>query len=259
MSTNLTRGEVMVHRTGPAWFGLRASFSIPGVFPPMRTAEGDLLVDGGVLDNMPVGIMRRLFNGVTVVAVDVGSQRDSPGELPDTGVALRLALADAAADPRAATPDIAGIIRVMMRITELGGSDDRPRRPLHPARRSTRRDARLLARSTMVDAGYEAGIAIEAWSTRRTRPISDTPVARVAAGGRGAPGDAGRSASNHAASCGGTRPSLPCALALRASSSSSLERADPCFQLEDAPHACESDTFVGELLDAAEQRDVGSE
>ena len=61
VSTNLTRGEVEVHRTGPAWIGLRASFSIPGVFPPMRTADGDLLVDGGVLDNMPVGIMRGLF------------------------------------------------------------------------------------------------------------------------------------------------------------------------------------------------------
>ena len=44
-------------------------------------------MDGGVLDNMPVGIMRRLFDGVTVVAVDVGSKRNiHAGELPDTGV-----------------------------------------------------------------------------------------------------------------------------------------------------------------------------
>ena len=63
VSTNLTRGEVEVHRTGPGWFALRASFSIPGVFPPMRNADGDILVDGGVLDNMPVGIMRSLHDG----------------------------------------------------------------------------------------------------------------------------------------------------------------------------------------------------
>ena len=56
----------------------------------MRTADGDLLVDGGVLDNMPVGIMRGLHDGITVIAVDVGSKRDvRAGELPDSGVRLR--------------------------------------------------------------------------------------------------------------------------------------------------------------------------
>ena len=42
----------------------------------MRTADGDVLVDGGVLDNMPVGIMRGLHDGIKVIAVDVGSKRD---------------------------------------------------------------------------------------------------------------------------------------------------------------------------------------
>ena len=78
VSTNLTRGTAVVHRTGPAWIGLRASFSIPGVFPPMRTPDGDVLVDGGVLDNMPVGIMRGLHDGIHVIAIDVGSKRDDP-------------------------------------------------------------------------------------------------------------------------------------------------------------------------------------
>jgi NTE family protein len=123
VSTNLTRGEVEVHRVGPAWIGLRASFSIPGVFPPMRTADGDLLVDGGVLDNMPVGIMRSLFSGINVVAVDVGSKRDiRAGALPDTGVVSGWKWLMQRVDPREQSPEMAGIIRVIMRITELGGS-----------------------------------------------------------------------------------------------------------------------------------------
>lgn len=123
VSTNLTRGEVEIHNSGPAWLGLRASFSIPGVFPPMRTTDGDVLVDGGVLDNMPVGIMRGLHNGVTVIAVDVGSKRDiRAGELPDSGVVSGWKWLLQRVDPRAPTPSIAGIIRVIMRITELGGT-----------------------------------------------------------------------------------------------------------------------------------------
>jgi NTE family protein len=123
VSTNLTRGEVEVHNTGPAWLGLRASFSIPGVFPPMRTIDGDVLVDGGVLDNMPVGIMRGLHDGIRVIAVDVGSKRDiRAGELPDSGVVSGWRWLLQRVDPRAPTPDMAGIIRVIMRITELGGT-----------------------------------------------------------------------------------------------------------------------------------------
>jgi predicted acylesterase/phospholipase RssA/CRP-like cAMP-binding protein len=123
VSTNLTRGEVEVHDSGPAWLGLRASFSIPGVFPPMRTVDGDVLVDGGVLDNMPVGIMRSIHNGISVIAVDVGSKRDiRAGELPDTGVVSGWRWLMQRVDPRAPTPEMAGIIRVIMRITELGGT-----------------------------------------------------------------------------------------------------------------------------------------
>jgi predicted acylesterase/phospholipase RssA len=89
----------------------------------MRTADGDILVDGGVLDNMPVGIMRGLHDGVTVIAVDVGSKRDvRAGALPDSGVVSGWQWLLSRLDPRTPTPEMAGILRVLMRITELGGS-----------------------------------------------------------------------------------------------------------------------------------------
>ena len=123
VSTNITRGEIEVHRNGPAWIGLRSSFSIPGVLPPMRTADGDVLVDGGVLDNMPVGVMRGLHAGITVIGVDVGSKRDvRAGALPESGVVSGWQWLLQRVDPRAPSTEMAGIIRVLMRITELGGS-----------------------------------------------------------------------------------------------------------------------------------------
>jgi NTE family protein/lysophospholipid hydrolase len=71
-STNLTRSELHVHRAGPLSRAVRASISIPGIAPPLRIENGDLLVDGGVLNNLPADVMRMLGNGRTI-AVDVAS------------------------------------------------------------------------------------------------------------------------------------------------------------------------------------------
>jgi predicted acylesterase/phospholipase RssA len=48
---------------------------LPGILPPVY-ADGDLLVDGGLLDTLPVGVMRQLNGGGLVIAVDVAPQVD---------------------------------------------------------------------------------------------------------------------------------------------------------------------------------------
>jgi NTE family protein/lysophospholipid hydrolase len=70
VSTNLSRAELMVHRQGPVRRWLRASISIPGTAPPLIDDSGDLLIDGGVLDNVPVAAMRDLGES-EIIAVDV--------------------------------------------------------------------------------------------------------------------------------------------------------------------------------------------
>ena len=70
VSTNLTRSCAQYHRRGPLLAALRASTSIPGVFPPVPI-DGDFHVDGGVLDNLPVREMHRWHPGATIIAVDV--------------------------------------------------------------------------------------------------------------------------------------------------------------------------------------------
>ena len=69
ISTNLTRGCEVVHRRGPASVAVRASFAVPGVFPPIPW-NGDLLVDGGLSNNVPIDTMAKLVGG-RIVAVDV--------------------------------------------------------------------------------------------------------------------------------------------------------------------------------------------
>ncbi len=70
VSSNLTRAVAMVHRRGSLWQAVRASMAIPGVFSPILY-EGDLLVDGCVLNNLPIDVMQRLNHDGPIVAVNV--------------------------------------------------------------------------------------------------------------------------------------------------------------------------------------------
>jgi NTE family protein len=69
ISSSLTTGHVHIHRRGLLREALRASISIPGIFPPVAR-DGEFLVDGGVLDNLPIGPMRER-GAIRVIAVNV--------------------------------------------------------------------------------------------------------------------------------------------------------------------------------------------
>jgi NTE family protein len=67
ISTNLSTNDLHVHRRGALWHAVRASGSLPTILPPFIDAEGNILVDGGVLDNVPVVTMRALKSGPNIV------------------------------------------------------------------------------------------------------------------------------------------------------------------------------------------------
>jgi predicted acylesterase/phospholipase RssA len=69
VSADLMSAEVVAHRRGPVADAVALSVRLPGVVPPRR-AGSRLHVDGGVLDNLPIGIMAADGEG-PVVAVDV--------------------------------------------------------------------------------------------------------------------------------------------------------------------------------------------
>lgn len=86
VSTDLTEGVVHEHTDGAVWSAVRASVSIPGVFPPMASPEGHVLVDGGVLDNVPTATMRRIFDPRTIIAIDLRAPSSLPiADLPPNG------------------------------------------------------------------------------------------------------------------------------------------------------------------------------
>jgi len=74
VSSDLTTGRDFVHRTGLLWRALRASVALPGILPPV-TENGHLLVDGGVMNNLPVDVMAAEARG-PIIAVDVAGEID---------------------------------------------------------------------------------------------------------------------------------------------------------------------------------------
>lgn len=84
VATDLENGEEVVLDRGSLVEAVRASLSIPGTLAPFRLG-GRLLVDGGVVNQVPADVARRLHGGpVLAVAVHAASQA-WPGPAPKAG------------------------------------------------------------------------------------------------------------------------------------------------------------------------------
>jgi NTE family protein len=70
VATDIDSGEVVVLSEGSLADAMRASMAIPGVFSPVEI-DGRVLVDGGVVNNFPIDIARRMGADV-IIAVYVG-------------------------------------------------------------------------------------------------------------------------------------------------------------------------------------------
>jgi NTE family protein len=97
VSTNLSNGTETVHRKGRLATYVRASFAVPGIFPPVLE-NGVVHVDGSVLNNLPTDPMRKL--GVSrVIAVDLGCET-----------------------AQSAQPDVPGLLELLWRVGSIGGA-----------------------------------------------------------------------------------------------------------------------------------------
>jgi NTE family protein len=68
VATDLRSKKIHVFRSGEIWKAVRASMSIPGIFTPVEE-DGMILVDGGVLNRMPINEAKNLGADI-VIAVD---------------------------------------------------------------------------------------------------------------------------------------------------------------------------------------------
>ncbi|KAI9057768.1 patatin-domain-containing protein [Trametes sanguinea] len=82
-STNINASRMEIHETGYAWRFIRASMTLVGLLPPLCD-NGNMLVDGGYIDNLPVSAMMSM-GASAVIASDVGSIDDnSPRNFGDS-------------------------------------------------------------------------------------------------------------------------------------------------------------------------------
>jgi predicted acylesterase/phospholipase RssA/CRP-like cAMP-binding protein len=166
VSTNLTTAELEVHRRGPLGEAVRASVAIPGVLPPVPRGE-HLLVDGGVLANLPVAQMRDDPMIGTVISVNVTSPA-GPRARVDFGHSVSgwRAVSAALGRRRSPYPKLSSVLLRTMIIGSLRGQESQPG-PNDLSLEIDLKGVGLLAFesvSPVSRAGYEASLApIGAW------------------------------------------------------------------------------------------------
>jgi predicted acylesterase/phospholipase RssA/CRP-like cAMP-binding protein len=164
VSANLNRSELRVHKRGSLAKALLASTRAPGVFPPI-VYDGDLHVDGGVINNVPIDVMVPFSNGGLVVGVDVSPPHELKS-IADYGVEVDGWHAfwrrfNPFSKSRAYVPSI---LLILMRTLEFGGitlkqalserADLFLRPPLLPFKRTDFKLAESIA-----EVGYEHALA----------------------------------------------------------------------------------------------------
>ena len=102
VAADLATGEQIALRQGRLAPAVRASCSVPGIVQPVEI-EGRLLSDGGVINNLPISVVRELGADV-IIAVGLGAP---PGEYPKNALQMAVASLDyllmrAADDPKTA-------------------------------------------------------------------------------------------------------------------------------------------------------------
>ncbi len=81
VATDLNSLEAVTFASGPLPEAIRASISIPGVFPPVQGRNGHYLVDGGILDNLPTDVLKRELHADVILAIHL---EDAPLAKSDT-------------------------------------------------------------------------------------------------------------------------------------------------------------------------------
>jgi len=120
VSADITNAELRVHRDGSLARAARASMSLPGIAIPVHD-NGALLIDGGVLNNLPADIMKKVGGG-PVVAVNVTPEKDLvvSGPYPGAISGWNLLL-------NRKHIKVPGILSIIMRTTMLASTRERKR------------------------------------------------------------------------------------------------------------------------------------
>ncbi|MDO9209124.1 MAG: cyclic nucleotide-binding and patatin-like phospholipase domain-containing protein [Sulfuricurvum sp.] len=120
ISCNISRATLMTHDKGSLHSAVLNSNTPPGLFPP-QVSNGDLLVDGALLNNVPVDIMRKYNEGGTVIAVDVNAREDLLNNTENTGGINGWKILINKLNPLAPKIKIPNMIEILSRASIIGG------------------------------------------------------------------------------------------------------------------------------------------
>jgi NTE family protein len=115
LSSNLSDHKPKIHRRGLVWHAVRASGSVPGMLPPFFTREGEMLVDGALMDNVPLAPMKALKSGPNVIVM-LGEDAPTTYTVDYQSIPGPRELAAAMLNPfaRRRLPQAPGILQVIM-------------------------------------------------------------------------------------------------------------------------------------------------
>ena len=87
IASDIVKAQKIIHRSGSVAQSVISSMSIPGIFPPV-IQDGKFLVDGGILENLPIHSMRESFRG-HIIAIDASPTEEFmhlriPSSMPST-------------------------------------------------------------------------------------------------------------------------------------------------------------------------------
>lgn len=120
VSCNISRATLMTHRRGTLLAALLSSNAPPGLFPP-QVNNGDLLVDGALLNNLPVDVMRELNPGGGIIAVDVNEREDLLDNTDNLGGVSGWQLLWNRLNPLAPRINMPGMVQILTRASMIGG------------------------------------------------------------------------------------------------------------------------------------------
>jgi NTE family protein len=87
VATDLVSGDSVVLSKGSLPVAMRATMSLPGIFTPVRV-ENMVLVDGGVLENIPVEAVRDMGADI-VIAIALETNRPNPDQIKSLSDVMR--------------------------------------------------------------------------------------------------------------------------------------------------------------------------
>lgn len=123
VATDIATGEAVVFERGDLALAIRASMSVPAAFAPIRV-DGRLLVDGGIVNNVPVDVARAM-GADRLIVVDVGAPLAKDSEL-NSPIAITMQMLDVLMKQRTEqvlstmAPDD---IKILPQLPNLGSAD----------------------------------------------------------------------------------------------------------------------------------------